>query len=384
MRRISYLGLLAMVVGCPACRWLFGSGPSSPTGPPRPPPALVICPDGTTNCTSPNGTGVYTAEHGAAGIGPYQLLITHFINQPSSPPNTSRVAFDGRFFDFQGTQTWGRLPGLGAVVRADYQGALGLPVTAVSETSTTLQWTLFDSAHATSIPVSGAQLADLTVYVEFTIFSRQTKGDTRTYALRFQPSASGGTPSVKTYNLTWRDARDPGAPPPARYCADAQGNTDPVVFQRGIDVDPIVGSVDRAPASANLVTMSCRLGAIATVYSWGYGYGDASGTPPADTHYFDAGIQMKRASYCGDAQYFTVAGTDIFITDDKGIQPATPPPPSIEAWWTPTGASCVNLANMRHSAMGFQGSCKGNPLPACPSALPAPPYLGDAPKHPGP
>lgn len=379
MRMISCVGALAIGAGCPAPRAGTGTGPTPATDPPRPPPALMICPDGTTNCTNPNGTGVYTAERGAAGIGPYQLMITHFTNVPGGTPTSSRVTFDGRYFDFQGTHAWGRLPSPGTVLRADYQGAINLPVLAVTETATALQWTLLDPQKAQPILVPDSGLASLTVYVTF-INTAIT--DTRTYALHFQPAAAG--PTLRTYDLTWRDARDPNAPPPARYCADAQGNTDPVVFQRGIDVDPVVGSVARGTASANLVTMSCRQGALATVYSWGYGYGAAVGTPATGTFYFDAGIQMKRASYCADAQFFTVAGTNLFMTDDQAIQPAKPPPQSIEAWWTPTGASCVNLANLRHSAMGFQGSCHGQPLPACPPALPGAPYLGDAPEHPGP
>ncbi|HEY0192199.1 MAG TPA: hypothetical protein VGC42_13855, partial [Kofleriaceae bacterium] len=53
----------------------------------------LSCPDGTTNCCSTNGTGVYTAEGGFAGIDidpsppvgqpPYvarKVMITHFVN----------------------------------------------------------------------------------------------------------------------------------------------------------------------------------------------------------------------------------------------------------------------------------------------------------------
>jgi hypothetical protein len=375
MRMISCVGALAIGAGCPGWRTSEGEHAQNL----QPPPALVICPDGTTNCTNPNGTGIYTAERGAAGIGPNQLMITHFINLPGGTPTSSRVAFDGRFFDPQ-AQTWGRLPAPGLVVRADYQGKHELTVLAVSETSTALQWTLLDPQTSQPMPVPDSGLASLVVYVQFSL-RRATNDTTQIYALRFQPTAGGPASKLplQIYDLTWQDTRAPQAP--ARYCADAQGNTDPVVFQRGMDVEPITGSVARGGASPSFVTMSCRGGALATVYSWGYGYGAASSTP---TFYFDAGIQMKRASYCGDAQFFTVANTNIYMTDDQGIQPAKPPPHRIEAWWTPTGASCVNLANLRHSSMGFQGSCKGVPLPACPPALPGAPYLGDAPQHPGP
>jgi hypothetical protein len=372
MRMISWVGALAIGAGCHGMR---GCGPDQQAI--RPPAALVICPDGTTNCTSPNGTGIYTAEWGEAGIGPNRVMITHFVNVPGTP-TTSRVAFEGRYFDPQ-TQLWGLLPP-GLVVRADYQGKHEIPVLAVTEAATAMQWTLLDQTTSQPMLVPESELASLVVYVQFSLRAT-TNDNTQIYALRFQP-ATGGPPSrlpLRMYNLTWQDARAPQAP--VRYCADGQGSTDPVVFQRGMDVHPITGAVVRDATSAHFVTMSCRGGAVATVYSWGYGYGVAPSTP---TFYFDAGIQMKRASYCGDAQFFTIAGTRIFMTDDQGIQPATPPPSSIEAWWTPTGAACVNLANLRHSSMGFGGSCKGVALPACPPTLPGAPYLGDAPQHPGP
>jgi hypothetical protein len=304
-------------------------------------------------------------------------MITHFINLPGGTPTTSRVAFEGRYFDLQ-AQTWGLLPP-GLVVRADYQGKHEIPVLGVTESATAMQWTLLDQTTSQPMTIPESGLASLVLYVQ--VSPPKQTADTQIYALRFQP-AVGGPPSklpLRIYDLSWQNARAPQAP--VRYCADGQGTTDPVVFQRGMDVHPITGAVVRDPTSASFVTMSCRGGAVATVYSWGYGYGAAPSTP---TFYFDAGIQMKRASYCGDAQFFTVAGTRIFMTDDQGIQPATPPLPSIEAWWTPTGASCVNPANLRHSSMGFQGSCKGVPLPACPPALPGAPYLGDAPRNPGP
>ena len=374
MRMISWVGALAIGASCHGMR---ACGPNESELPH--PPALTICPDGTTDCTNPNGTGIYTAEWGAAGIGPNQLMITHFINVPGGTPTSSRVAFDGRFFEPQG-KTWGRLLIPGIVVRADHEGKTDISVLGVNETSTGLEWTLLDQATSQPKTVSGAGLASLVVYVQFSITRVPTNDNGQLYALRFQP-AVGGPPSklpLQMYDLSWQDVRNPQAP--ARYCADGHNRTDPVVFQRGMDVHPIIGSVTRGGVNASFVTMSCRGGALATVYSWGYDYGAASSGP---MFYFDAGIQMKRASYCGDAQFFTVAGTRLFMTDDQGIQSAHPPPPSIEAWWTPTGASCVNLANLRHSSMGFQGSCKGTPLPPCPPALPGAPYLGDAPLQPG-
>src|ERR1700704_343398 len=101
---------------------------------------------------------------------------------------------------------------------------------------------------------------------------------------------------------------------------------DAVVFQRGIDVDVVTGKVTTAD---DKVTISCYLGALATVYRWGYDY---AGT---DRFYFDAGIQMKRASYCADAEFYTTSGTQIFIRDDKRIH--NDPIAALEASWAEKG-----------------------------------------------
>jgi hypothetical protein len=232
------------------------------------------------------------------------------------------------------------------------------------------------------VHVSGAQLSKLKIGIVFSLAAFD--GGPASYsALVFQSTgtvSSNGMPPMNTYDLSWstlaKESDLSAAMPGTPYCVDAQGKTDPVVFQQGIDVDPASGIVgDRRP---DIVTMSCREGAMPTVYSWGYDYRTVV---PADTFYFDAGIQMKRASYCGDAQYFTAAGTEIHIADDKGIQPWRPDPALIEAWWTPTGAQCVNPANERHRGMGFSGRCKDRKLPHC-DFSPTGRYLVDAPKHP--
>src|SRR3954464_3089300 len=46
----------------------------------------IRCPESNTDCTQVNGTGVYTAEGGYAGIdSDARLMITHFINNAGSP-----------------------------------------------------------------------------------------------------------------------------------------------------------------------------------------------------------------------------------------------------------------------------------------------------------
>lgn len=349
-------------------------------GPPQP---MFICPDGTTNCTQTNGAGVYTAEDGRVGIGPSRLMITHFINDSGS-----RVTFQGRFFD---GRLWRQLATPGVVYAAAYapgRGTAGTTgniwsVRSVRESSTEPTWSLFDPESGLTSEVTGAQLADLTVFIQFSVPDRNggnvlNQNPPPSYALEFDTpsatSAAAGKPLVSTYNLRWRDLGDTNTQP-QQYCADANGAADPVVFQQGMDVDPVTGAVARDATTAGFVTMSCRLGALATVYSWGYPY-----RPPADAFYFDAGIPMKRASYCADSQYYTVAGTHIHIQDDQRIQDE--PIGRLEARWTPRGAMCLDPGNARHpeivSRKGFRGVCNGQPLPPCGDA-PGPRYLADGP-----
>src|ERR1043165_7734972 len=83
MRGAMAAGWLGLLVACP----------------PKPPPAdpastLERCPD-PYSCTDPNGTGVYTAEGGSAGIGPGHMMILRFRSDLGN--NEASVIFDGRY-----------------------------------------------------------------------------------------------------------------------------------------------------------------------------------------------------------------------------------------------------------------------------------------------
>jgi hypothetical protein len=155
------------------------------------------------------------------------------------------------------------------------------------------------------------------------------------------------------------------------YCVDADTQSDPVVFQEAIDVDPVNGQVTRGPSAMNVVTMSCRKGAIATVFWWGYRYRGTS----AETFYFDAGIHMKRASYCADAEAYTESGVKIWISDDQRINVGGPVP--VEAWWTPAGATCLSTLRRPRiaAAHGFTHSCPARTPSTLPPCAPLPPSL---------
>ena len=93
MHQLICGGVIAVFVGCGGARHPAAPG----SGSTEPAQSLVICPDGSTDCTQSNGAGVYTAEDGQVGMGQFQLMITHFINSNSGPG----VTFQGRYFDGQ-------------------------------------------------------------------------------------------------------------------------------------------------------------------------------------------------------------------------------------------------------------------------------------------
>jgi hypothetical protein len=349
MHKIMIVGMSVVVASC---------GSATPTAQLVQP--QLRCPD-PASCTQSNGTGVYTAENGSAGIGPSALMITHFINTGAS------VRFEGRYrVAVPGQQpSWRLLAQPGAVVSADHDGETGLSVVEVTEGATTPTWTLQGPAGQPQQHVSDAGLKTLQLHISF-----DTVGDgTREYVIDFagppvQHIFTGRIVNHETeYTMQWAV---PGRAPQI-YCRDASGSPDTVVYQQGIDVEPVTGHVTHVVPATQLVTLSCYLGAPATVYRWGYDY-------ERDQFHFDAGIPMKRASYCADASFYTRTGTLIHIGDEGHRSQESVEKNDVEAWWTPDGATCVNLDHLRYPTLGrtFKPVCKGRPVPPCPSQLPPP------------
>jgi len=316
-------------------------------------PIKGYCPDPTIGCTVSNGTGVYyeDKERGFAGIDALQLMISHFVNHAGT-----RVSFHGRYYD-PSSNRWKVLRSPGAVARADVKGTGNYAVLAVSESGTNPTWTLADPVTGLPICVNGPDLRDLVLYLE--LDDPLERRQRLVYALDFggdQPEEGNADVTIHQFVMSWHevDTTHPGHP----YCLDAAGNEDAVVFQGGISVDPVSGSVTRNSSTAANVTLSCRRGAIATVHAWGYPY-----LGPTAAAHFDAGIHMKRASYCGDAASYTIAGTRIQLWDDLDVNDQIGPGSRTEAHWTEHGATCVDA--LRQPALGFSGFCHGVKLPSC-------------------
>jgi hypothetical protein len=352
------------------------------------------CPD-PPNCACGNGTGVYAAEGGFAGIivqagrdgrvAPLPIMITHFIN--NGPGLGSHVTFGYGYFD-PFTNQWHSLgKDTGQVDTADYGERKNLKVISVHEGSTPTMpiWELLDPGTNgivrtdPQLPAPDPAVPALSLHISFPVPGTGTQVAVKSAFLTFRaaPSISRNKgSSIYTYFVQWENRSDPSIALPQQYCQGPNHKPDTVVFQQGIDVDPSTGNVTHpnvAPNVERFVTLSCSLGAPAKVFSWGYQY---QGAAPV-TFYFDAGIHMKRASYCADVRHYTRSGTDIEKLDDKFINRpidlSSPAAPDVEAWWGPEGALCVNSERMRHPEMAPTDiglmNCGGKPYNGQPQSL---------------
>ena len=307
-----------------------------------------------------NGTGVYTDEDGFAGMGAGLVMITHFINVTSANGSQS-VGFDGQWRD-KSTGKWLNLQSGARIGSADFNGDTGYQVLSVSESGTKPTWVL--SKNGSTTQVTGAELLKLRLYLYLT----QDAGGNKSFTIAYnggavvQPTGQSQL-AIWKFNMVWSNG---SGSPFYQYCIDSSSAPDQVVFQQGIIVDPDTAAVTR---DNSYVTLCCTKGAMAKVHSWGYAYRKGYKAAPL----FDAGLQMKRDSYCADQSHYTVAGTDIYIDDSLGIQNDVFK--NIEAYWSPQGALCVNMASLRHPELGFNGSCNGQTLPACDDPNFVPPTL---------
>lgn len=106
-------------------------------------------------------------------------------------------------------------------------------------------------------------------------------------------------------------------------------------------------------------TFACRGSSVAKCVELGYkpwaGY----------DHELAACVRALRADYCGDGTSYTVSGTELNLYDDAGLAADTAGW-TVEAAWTPEGASCVTSAQAtRFSQVAHRTpSCFGTSLSA--------------------
>lgn len=344
--RLLAAGALLVVAGCgaPSPDTLI-AGPVEPDGT-RAAQGTVKCPD-QNSCTLSNGTGVYYAEKGSAGLDDkLRLLITHFDNTEKPP-----MTFTGRYFDAdQGT--WQYLPTPGLVETAIFNGD-DYDVLAIHEHGSSVEFTL-QWRKDPSVIVVAREKDLLSLTLRLRIENPMLRGKLSFYLLQFTAVAVDG--NLWIYMPEWRlDTYGTQFQP---YCLDAYMKPDSAAFQEGIQVDPTNGMTTTGAPAELSVTFSCRLGAPATCEFWGY---DTEKHEPN----FKACIHMKRASYCADGNAYTYTGTKLLVLDSDGLWQDKITAQTIEAKWTDKGASCVTYP--RHPALGFNFMCNGNAVKPCPT-----------------
>jgi len=175
---------------------------------------------------------------------------------------------------------------------------------------------------------------------------------------------------LKEFHAMWNEGDGYRSGLAQEYCTRAPvddthpGEMDPVVFQQGIDVNPITAVMAQNNA---YVTLSCRHGSLATVRWWGYSYRNS-----ATADLFEAAMHMKRASYCGDDTFYTRRDTLIMVRDSSGLMDDPLDPLEFEAKWgrpsagSPIRALCVNKLWRRRpgalfppdpNGVKFKGQC---------------------------
>jgi hypothetical protein len=150
------------------------------------------------------------------------------------------------------------------------------------------------------------------------------------------------------------------------------------------------------------ITFACGDDPIGACVAWGYepwatytpSCGNVSCIPISMVNHHQSCARMKRADFCGDGRSFTwsadplIQARNVLIQawDNAGVHDVLPQTRNtMEASWTPNGASCVNMSQLRLPSMldgngntfNAATTC-GAPIPACSTNTPLW-YTGSAP-----
>jgi hypothetical protein len=215
----------------------------------------------------------------------------------------------------------------------------------------------------TSIPYQGATsggMAITSVKLVATVFSG-TLGTKPITGTAFVGATFAGNTSAKTTVPLRIEAIVPETAPNADVLSyqvsyDAGGvwaplcGLDPTTF-KPIGAIPVNGLWDLRQgvkdggsyiADTGSFTFACRNAAIGKCVESGYKpWKSAAGYASLQDH-LTACTRLIRADYCGDGTSWTVDGRLIDIYDAVGIQLDTDPTWPFEAYWAPTGATCVS------------------------------------------
>ncbi len=311
----------------------------------------------------PNGTGINVASsQPASWFGLANLSITWFMTGFSRHQDGSYVATGWYSLSIGLVSADARL------VNAQLDGAT-YSVLGIRTSASNLYIDLQD-AQGNVQTLSGSALIGLSLLMQVP----DPLGLTSTnYQLRFATAESIPSQFGDVYGYQMQYAVDGLLGTSwTSYCKGASGESQRSVFYQGSQWNPMDAQRSDGP---NLVTMTCESGSIARCMSWGYrpwGSGQTqSGQAASFADYHQACIHMKRASYCGDSRSNTIDGTPIYISDELSPAINAGSLSTLEALWTPSGASC--LSNRRHPDMLFLGCAY--PLLPCPTDLTGITYL---------
>lgn len=192
------------------------------------------------------------------------------------------------------------------------------------------------------------------------------------YDVKVTPLASTktATDGLQRYQVQYRETTS--SPDWLNHCEETtprqqQGSSNDDLAVAFLGQRRIDGVTAFVTPNATATTMGCEKGAIVSCMSWGYTpWSTKPGTQERSDYVFGSCLQAKRAAYfvqSNDFNSYTVNGTLIQLRDQYGIQQTDPKTLHLEAIWSPRGAVCLNIQNVRRDELRKTISGLNRPQP---------------------
>ena len=334
---------------------------------------LAAANPGCTECTEPNGRGIYVAKGNSYCIkynpnGEEQFCPEGFV-QTASPGGTL-VELKGRLVNAKGEDSEQGFK-VGAVLKGQPMRVLGVS-TRASVLGRPAARLIFAIAPENGAPVTvtGSALSDLTLRIRINPPPMQTWALPRVIDFRFEEVGVPKTPdSLYEYKGTWSLPNNNGV---TGLLCDGPVNPKNLSVLPDKRVDGMQGTVTD---EGRRVTVACGSGAIVTCMNWGYQPSRLSAPSPEENALLGACIQAKRGAYLGGAESYTEQGVQIALRDNysdaQGHGPINNAAiTALEAIWTHKGAACLNPDQMRSPKVHQNLKMTGLPLPpTCPKNI---------------
>jgi hypothetical protein len=164
--------------------------------------------------------------------------------------------------------------------------------------------------------------------------------DSIAYALR------SGNGSIETYEMKWSDDPDPTHTRWKNVCSEAKA--DPILGMHGehtlvFEGDRVDGPKKQVyDVDPNWFNLGCAGSALAKLQLLGHTEVGRQAGYPTTLDERQTLLKMFTADYCGTGRHFTIAGQPLDWMDDHGWMAYGYPEQTLEARWTPEGASCLS------------------------------------------